>query len=87
MKVENIISKRGNAIANQFIIEHEGKTWFRSYKSNIVMIDENGKIFIDEKYWQFSVTTSKYRAIFLGESTKETQEKIKTGEYTLTNLN
>ena len=40
---------------------------------------------------QFQITvnnsTSKYRNIFLGETTKETLKKIKSGEYKLVNLN
>ena len=35
----------------------------------------------------YSKTTSKYRNMFLGETTKETQKKINSGEYILTNLN
>jgi hypothetical protein len=42
---------------------------------------------LDKNYWNYSVTTSKYRRIFLGEGTKETEEKIKAGEYFLANLN
>jgi len=45
------------------------------------------KVYLDEIYWNYSVTTSKYRNIFLNETTKETQKKIKQGVYILTNLN
>ena len=36
--------------------------------------------------WDYSVTTSKYRNIFLNENKKETEKKIKSGEYVLTDL-
>ena len=42
---------------------------------------------LDSTYWNYSNTTSKYRRLFLGEGTKETEAKIKSGEYVLTDLN
>jgi len=87
MKVENIRNK-ANRILNQFIIEDDdGNTFFQSYKSIIVKIDSNGVTTLDEKFWDYSVTTGKYRNIFLGETKKETENKIKTGVYRLGCLN
>ena len=45
------------------------------------------KTYLDKKYWNYSVTTSKYRNIFLEETKKDTEKKIESGEYVLTNLN
>ena len=45
------------------------------------------QIVLDKTYWNYSITTSKYRNQFLGESTKETQAKINSGEYKLVDLN
>lgn len=94
MRVENMVSSRGNTIPNQFIIDDNENmiTYFQSYKSIIVkqpMDSFRGtrKTELDQRYWNYSKTTSKYRALFLGESTKETQAKIDSGEYVLTNLN
>lgn len=88
MKIENITNNRGNKSVNQFEINDDnGNRFFQSYDSIIVKIDNTGKVFLDEKTWNYSVTTSKHRNIFLGESTKETEKKIKSGVYTLTNLN
>lgn len=87
MRVENMNStKTNNKIANQFIIKDGNRIFFQSYQSIIVKIEDN-KIYLDEYYWNYSRTTSKYRSNFLGESTKETINKIKNGEYILTNLN
>lgn len=86
MKISNFESSSGNKVANQFLIVDGNKEIFQSYKS-IIAIKENGKITLDENYWNYSQTTSKYRNMFLGESTKETQSKIDSGEYTLENLN
>lgn len=87
MKVSNIQSSNGNTIANQFeIIADNGDSFFQSYDSIIVKIS-NGIVYLDETYWNYSKTTSKYRNQFLNETTKETQNKIDNKEYVLTNLN
>ena len=97
MKVENMISAKGNKVANQFIItdkqydEKEGG-WittetFQSYDSTIAVIFSSGVVLLDENTWDYSVTTGKYRNDFLGEDIAETRAKIKSGEYLLTDLN
>ena len=103
MKVTNMTSARGNKIANQFIIEeahivlpddnYTGEL-FQSYDSNIAMIatgcGNTGNchtVLIDSQYWDYSVTTGRYRNQFLGENKKETQSKIDSGEYRLVDLN
>ena len=45
------------------------------------------KIYLDSKYWDYSTTTSKHLNYFLNETKKETEAKIKSGEYLLTDLN
>lgn len=88
MKVQNMKSDNGNSIPNQFIItDDKGSIYFQSYESIIAVIHRSGKIYLDEKYWDYSVTTGKYRNQFLGETKKETQKKINSGEYILCNLN
>jgi hypothetical protein len=87
MKVSNMYSTRtNNKVANQFVIKGNNATYFQSYNSIIVKI-EDGKTYLDEYYWNYSRTTSKYRSSFLMENTKETEKKIKEGLYILTNLN
>ena len=88
MRVENLTSNRGNTIPNQFEITDDlGNIFFQSYNSIIVKICVTGETLLDSHYWNYSVTTGKYRNIFLGEDRKETEGKIKSGEYILTNLN
>ena len=91
MKVENITSNKGNKIANQFVITDDvGNQYFQSYNSMIVKkvnCSNFYKIELDQKYWNYSNTTGKYRNIFLGETITETKKKIKSGEYILTDLN
>jgi hypothetical protein len=86
MNFRNITNARGTKVPNQFIINIDNKEYFKSYDSMIVKI-ENGRVYLDETYWDYSKTTSKYRNQFLGDTTKETQRKIKSGEYILTDLN
>ena len=100
MKVSNFTNSKGNAVRNQFIIRDDETPmggncveYFQSYKSIIVKRDKfragktNREVWLDEKYWDYSRTTSKYRNQFLGETKKETEKKIKSGEYELVNLN
>ena len=90
MKVENIESSKGNIIANQFVItDDNGNEYFQSYNSMIVKkpLRVWDKIELDQKYWNYSNTTGKYRNIFLNETITETKKKIKSGEYILTDLN
>ena len=87
VKVKNMLSSRGNKIANQFeIISPEG-IYFQSYKSIIALIRLNGEIELDKKYWDYSVTTSKYRNSFLNMKTKDIKKAISVGEIVLTDLN
>ena len=75
--------------------------YFQSYDSTIVkkvkkmtsdfnrspIMQYEEKIYLDKKYWDYSVTTGKYRNIFLNETKRETEKKIANGTYELTNLN
>ena len=87
MKVTNMISTSGKAIPNQFVVESEKGKYFQSYKTVIALIPSDGSpVQLDKNHWNYSSTTSKYRNMFLGETTKQIQEKIIKGEYILTNL-
>ena len=85
-RVENMVSNKGNKIANQFVIYTDTGSIFQSYNSSIVKID-SGKTYLDKDTWDYSKTTGKYRNIFLNEKKKDTENKIKSGEYILTDLN
>ena len=76
IKVFNFVGAK-----NQFVVRDTdtGIEYFQSYDSKIVK-RENGKITLG-KDWKASVTTSKYRSMYLEESTKETQAKLDSGEY------
>ena len=87
MNVSNILNNNGNKVPNQFeITDDQGNIYFQSY-SKVIAKKVNGKIYLDSVYWDYSVTTGKYRNIFLGEKKPETEKKIKSGEYKLVNLN
>ena len=92
LKVRNMTSAKGNKVANQFEIDMDnGKyqsTTFQSYKTLIAKkIWTTGVTVLDKNSWDYSVTTGKYRNQFLNENKKETEAKIKSGEYRLVNLN
>lgn len=101
MKVRNIIGRTGKPIADQFVIDRIcpesfqiGVKYepgilgyaFQSYRTVIVFM-YRGRVYLDAKKWDYSKTTGKYRNQFLGETKKETQAKIDSGEYILTSLN
>jgi len=86
MQVQNMRSARGNTVPNQFIINHNGEEFFQSYRV-IIAKKGDGKTFLDSYYWDYSVTTGRYRNQFLNETIKETRAKIESGEYILTDLN
>ena len=99
MRVQNMTSAKGNKVANQFILSDEGRgangnfisrEVFQSYDSIIVektVWPDSVKVRLDRSTWDHSVTTGKYRNQFLGETKKETQAKIDSGEYLLADLN
>jgi len=92
IKVENMQSPNGNDVPNQFIIRFENMSYFQSYDSIIAcLVQEKGKftetIYLDKRYWDYSVTTGKYRNMFLGMNKKEIQEMINSGDIQLVNLN
>ena len=87
MKAYNLTSNNGNKIPNQLkIIDNNGTKYFQSYNSIIIKQTTNNT-YLDSYYYNYSRTTSKYRNIFLNETTKEIEDKIKKGIYKLTNLN
>ena len=59
----------------------------KNMKHKIIVLNKNGKITLDSYYWDYSVTTGKYRNQFLNEGIAETRKKIKEGIYKLANLN
>jgi muramidase (phage lysozyme) len=98
MKTQNMTSNNGNKVANQFVITDDNNNeTFQSYdsiiaKTEIVDPSTNPRhlsvlVYLDSTYWNYSKTTAKYRNQFLNETTKETQAKIDSGEYILTDLN
>lgn len=64
---------------------------YQSYGSTIVHITTypqgEKRVELDANAWDYSKTTSQYRNKFLNETTADTKAKIKSGEYTLTDLN
>jgi len=72
---------------SQFIINTNDGEYFQSYNSIIAHRSNDWGIFLDEKYWDYSKTTGKYRNKFLNETKKETEKRIKNGDYKLVNLN
>ena len=71
---------------NQYVIEHNGVTYFQSYDV-IVAKKSRGKIILDKDYYDYSRTTIKYRNMFLGLLSASVKEAIRDGKITLGKLN
>ena len=85
--VLNMTSPKGNFVPNQFIIWTDEEQFFQSYQTIIGKRDIKGNITLDKNRWNYSVTTSKYRNLWLGMNTKEVKDAIKSGTIILDNLN
>jgi hypothetical protein len=83
--ITSMLSTKGNPVPNQFIIKTEDSEYFQSYETIIAQKKNDGTIILSPE-WNYSRTTSKYRAIFLKESTAETLKKVKNGVYTIKTL-
>lgn len=64
----------------------DGSESCRSYNV-IIAKKQNGNVYLDGRYYDYSVTTAKHLNKFLGHCMADTRAKIKSGEYILTNLN
>ena len=89
MIVQNMHSVRsGKPVANQFIIRINRLTIFQSYTSIIAVTKWNMEnILLDEKFHNYSVTTSKYLYQFLGMKRKGIDAMDKLGTLVYTDLN
>ena len=87
IRVENMQGRNGNDVPNQFKIWTDEGLYFQSYNSTIAFIPLEGPTVLDRKKWDYSRTTGKYRNLFLRETKKETEQKIKAGGYVLADLN
>ena len=93
MQVTNMTSSNGNKVANQFVIttEEQGNKveYLQSYETIIAkkIYDNFGlcvvETYLDKDAYNYSVTTSKYRNLFLGVTSKDFNPK----NYILTILN
>lgn len=86
VKVRSMQSPRGNDVPNQFIIRDGNKVYFQSYDT-IIAKEVNGVTYLDRDAYDYSRTTMKYLAQFLGHGITETRSRINSGEYKLRDLN
>lgn len=66
MKIENMMSSRGNKAPNQFKLYYNNYVAFQSYKTLISVYDiKNDTMYTDKDF--YSITTSRYRNLFNNE--------------------
>ena len=83
MKVKNMTSASGNKVANQFIItdEEHNTITFQSYDSEIIRIDYHNETITIFPYYDYSVTTGKYRNKFMRDYGFRDMDNKKAFEY------
>jgi len=82
MKIQQMRSPATNAkVANQFTIDIGQYVFFQSYDTIIARKHKYTGVVVLSSDWDYSVTTSKYRNLFLGEDTKTIAKKVNGGEY------
>lgn len=88
MRVENMLSSNGNYVPNQFIITDGERITFQSYDSTIIEIDRKKKILTVFPNYNYSMTTGKYRNMFLADNgfyglsnIKDLNKAIEAGSY------
>ena len=89
-RVTQMTGRTGKPVANQFVIMDGNDLYFQSYQNIIVKCTVEGDervTYLDRDFWDYSVTTSKYRNRFLGVDTAEVKRRIKSGTYRLADLN
>ena len=70
------------------VIVHLSNGWhiLKSYNVTIAM-RKGQEVIIDLRYYNYSTSTGKHRNYFLNETLKDTDKKIKNGEYKTADLN
>ena len=88
MIVNNFKNDKGKPIVNQFIIGFQDWEIFQSYNSIIAVTkNDSNYILLDEKFHNYSVTTSRYLYLFLNMNRKEIDFKYKQGYIRYCDLN
>lgn len=77
-------------IIGQNVVElsnDNGEKFLQSYNSIIIKIDKTGQIFFDVVFYNYSKTTIKHRNQYLGLTSQEIEQGLRTGLYKFENLN
>jgi len=90
MELKNLIKELGafktlTKIPNTgqgYILYFENGNLLYSYDT-IIAIKLNNQTYINNNYYDYSTTTGKHRNFYLGEKLKDTEKKIKVGDYKL----
>jgi hypothetical protein len=81
-----ILLKKNSTGSYRVYNDENNIEWCKSY-SVWVARKGNGEVVIDEKYYKYSVTTSRHIGMFLNESSVTIGKLVKDGTIKLVNLN
>lgn len=77
--VENMETRNGAVSKNQTIVYFSNGSVFYSY-GTLIAVKYNDRIYLTTAY-KYSVTTNRYRNRFLGNTLKEVEDLLESGEY------
>jgi len=86
IQVCSMEGRSGKPVLNQFIISINNIIYYQSYDS-IIARKENGSIYLDPDYYNYSVTTKKYLLRFLGIENKIFKDNLKNNVYIFEKMN
>lgn len=81
-KASNLVTPNGTVVPNQIKITVGKDTYFQSYDSVVLHIDENSEVHLGPS-WDYSRTTAKYVGRILNKSATEIRELLQSNDYKL----
>ena len=73
---------------HQICLRVDGEQYLISDEKVVAFYSKDGQVYLDETYYRWSDATIKWRNYFLGLLTsQEVEDRIKSGEYILADLN
>lgn len=86
ISVKHLWTPRFREAKDQHEITTTYGTVFQSYESTIAVRTADGRVFLDQVYWNYSTTTRRYLYQFLDCVGSECRERVNSGVYLLADL-
>lgn len=84
--IEYMMHDSGRPAWAHIIVDTPEGRLLECYGNPVALKQYRGSVVLDSRFWDYSVTTHKFRGRFLGENTATTRRKLERGEYRTANL-